>query len=305
MIEWLLKDEKAKVGRPKLALDDTLKKARLLIIVSILASFVLFFCFISEAKGIPPYKYAYHLTFEKLFGSVKNYNGFNVSEYYDNNKNFVLKFKTGELTDNNLEYKYIIYELKNNNWKKIYEKKVNKGVESFEINLKSKKNKNRTFKINMYVKGNGSVNSSFMPYGWEKTKSKNDKELISYKIVTVKGYYSPVSISEINDKKEIHIDTPRNNPRKFILKLNGTYKVLVKYTDETGKYVLLSNKKATDKANYLIPRLNKVSNVVFKIYGDKNILEKNMPDNWRLNTDKKGNTYITNTYVLKPDSTYK
>ena len=41
MKEWLLKDEKNKVGRPKLANDEVLKKAKISIAIGLIISFIL------------------------------------------------------------------------------------------------------------------------------------------------------------------------------------------------------------------------------------------------------------------------
>ena len=80
MKEWLLKDEKNKVGRPRLANDEVLKKAKISIAIGLIISFILMFSFFSILKGTTPTKYAYSLTLEKLFGELTNKNGFIVSD---------------------------------------------------------------------------------------------------------------------------------------------------------------------------------------------------------------------------------
>ena len=82
MIEWLLKEEeKAKVGRPKLAENEVLRRAYILLACSLIAVFVMSFCFISTLKGISPLDYAFSIIDNKLLASVSS-KGFKITEKY-------------------------------------------------------------------------------------------------------------------------------------------------------------------------------------------------------------------------------
>ena len=82
------KEEKNPVGRPKLAREDVLKKAKASIYISIAICIMLSVCFFAEMKNEDPLKFTYHLTFEKLFGAIENKNGFIAKESYDKESNF-------------------------------------------------------------------------------------------------------------------------------------------------------------------------------------------------------------------------
>ena len=88
MREWLLQDEKAKVGRPKLATENLINKSKKLLVIAFLSCFILSFCFISEINGKDPIKYAYSLTFSKFFGQIENPNGYKVKTYYNKDNNY-------------------------------------------------------------------------------------------------------------------------------------------------------------------------------------------------------------------------
>lgn len=147
------------------------------------------------------------------------------------------------------------------------------------------------------------------PYGWGFVDATNNEDKYTYKIFTVKGYYSPVELSEIkevnNSKNKVTLSTKKNKPRSFILNLpdNNNFDVIVKYTDVNSKKVILANdKKVSGTKVYNIPNLNRSTLVTFKIYS--NNIKKLKLSNWKTNTDSNDNTYITNTYILKPEKAY-
>ena len=113
MKEWLLKDEKNKVGRPRLANDEVLKKAKISIAIGLIISFILMFSFFSILKGTTPTKYAYSLTLEKLFGELTNKNGFIVNDYYDDNDDYVMEFKIPNILKRIVDKYNIRDEIKN------------------------------------------------------------------------------------------------------------------------------------------------------------------------------------------------
>ncbi len=121
MKEWLLKEEpKNKVGRPKLANDKVVKKARVLIVISLVICFILSFGFISVLNNVNPFRYAYSLTFEKLFGSLQNQNGFLIKEGYDSQNNYVMEVKpSSQVNSYSGSYKYVLYKLSQSEWKEV------------------------------------------------------------------------------------------------------------------------------------------------------------------------------------------
>ena len=83
MIEWLLKDEqKAKVGRPKLADSSVLKKAIISIVLCFLACIVMAFMFVCNIKSLSPKDVLYSVTIQKLEASVGTSDTFIVKEKY-------------------------------------------------------------------------------------------------------------------------------------------------------------------------------------------------------------------------------
>ena len=300
MIDWLLKEDIRKVGRPKLADSDIVNRAKKILAISFVSCAILIFGFICSYKNVSPLIYLHHLTLEKYTGSMYNNAGFNIKEYYNSENDFIIDFKLGELSKK-ASYKYEIYKLVNNEWKK--EKTKSISSKNFKIKFESLKNKNQTFKVNLYISSSSKIDKSYVPYGWELINMASNKKLAAYKVFTVKGYYSPVSLSEeksaIKNPNSINVLTEKNKPRSLKLDLKGNkYKVIVKYTDDTGKNVVLSNTIVNDKKVYTIPKVNKLSKVTFTIYGD-DVASKSL-DNW---TTKSG--YIENTYLLKPGSSYK
>lgn len=306
MKEWLLKDEKNKVGRPRLANDEVLKKAKISIAIGLIISFVLMFSFFSILKGTTPTKYAYSLTLEKLFGELTNKNGFIVSDYYDKNDDYVMEFKVPDVIYNySGSYKYTLYELNNNEWKEKDSKTIDKEERSFKIKVKSLKNQNKTWKIKLQIINATNIKEAYNPSSWQFNDSKNTKDMYTYKVFTVKGYYSPVLKEELKEAKKsnnkITIDTKKEDPRSFIVNLNdGVYKVVVKYTDTASKEVLLANdKEVSGIKEYVIPGLDRSTKVVFKIYGED--VKNRKLSNWQYQESK---GYITNSYVLKPEKAY-
>ena len=82
------------------------------------------------------------------------------------------------------------------------------------------------------------------------------------------------------------------------------YDLNITYTDENGKTILLANdKNVSNSSSYLIPDVNKLTNVTIKILTDN--VSKYKLSNWKLKKDKDGKEYITNSYNLKPYNNYK
>lgn len=310
MKEWLLKEEKNKVGRPKLANEDILKKARISIVLSLLLCFLLTFSFVSILKETSPIDLAYHLTFEKIFGAIENKNGFIVKYKYNNDSNYVIDFSVSSSVDSySGNYKYTLYEMNGNNWKEKETKEFEKGTDSFKVTVDSLKNQNKTWKIKLQITNASKITESYAPSGWSFVNAKENENMYAYKIFTVKGYYSPVMLDEIKEAKKspekITVETKKNTPRSFILNLpkDNSYDVKVSYTDVNSKNIILSNDKGiNDTKIYSVPNLNKSTLVTFKIYSS-NISDLKL-SNWKEEIDKNEKTYITNTYVLKPENAY-
>lgn len=311
MKQWLLKEEeKAKVGRPKLANEDVIKKAKLSLCLSLFLCIVLSFFLASQITGEDPLKLAYSISLEKVFGALENKDGFIIKESYNKNNDYVMEVNIPTSVDNySGSYKYTLYEMKNNSWKEKESKEIKEGTSSFKIVVKSLKNQNKTWKIKLQIVNGSKINKSYAPYGWSFVDANNNEDKYTYKIFTVKGYYSPVELSEIkeanNSNNKVTLSTKKNKPRSFILNLpdNNNFDVIVKYTDVNSKKVILANdKKASGTKVYNIPNLNRSTLVTFKIYS--NNIKKLKLSNWKTNTDSNDNTYITNTYILKPEKAY-
>lgn len=303
--EWLLKDEKAKVGRPKLADDEVLKKAKISIIVSVLVCSVMMFMFVCSVKNVSPLNYAYSLTFEKLGATMNNKDGFITTEKYNKESDFIINIKPSKkIKSYQGKYKYVLYKLNGSKWKKIDEKEFNnRGT---KVIVESLKNKNETYKINLYILNASKINKSFAPYSWKYVDSSKQEEKYTYKVFTVKGYYSPISLDEIkeSEKKEktkITISTKKNSSRTFIVNVpNIEYKLNVSYTDDENKKIsLVKEDKLTGKYVIKVPNVNKLSNVVIKVWADD--IQNFKLSNWELKEDSKKQKYITNTYILKPE----
>lgn len=311
MKDWLLKEEKNKVGRPKLADENVLKKAKMSIFFSILLCVFLSFYFYCNIKGEQPLKFAYHLTLEKVFGAIENKDGFIVSYKYDNDYNYVMEFNVPSSVSNySGSYKYTLYEMDKNTWKEKETKEFDRNTKSFKINVKSLKNQNKTWKIKLQIVNASSIKKSYAPAGWSFVDSDKNSDMYTYKVFTVKGYYSPVSLNELKEAKKskdkISVDTKKNDPRCFVINLpaNETYDIKIKYTDLNNKSIILSDDKVvTGTKTYKVPNLDRTSLVTIDVYNSK--ISSLKLSNWKEKTDKGGNTYITNTYVLKPEAAYK
>ena len=309
MKDWLLKEDKPKIGRPKLANEVVLKKAKISIVLSLFLCFMLFFSFVSYLEGSTPLKLAHHLTIEKIFGSIKNNNGFLVNDKYDDDYNYVMEFNIPDVIKNySGSYKYWLYELDDDEWKEKENKVITNDVRNFKINIKSLRNKNKTWKIKLQITNASKKVKSYAPTGWSFNSSDENYKMYAYKIFTVKGYYSPVMLKETHEakisKNKITVTTPKKNPRQFIISFpdDNSYDVIVKYTDVNSKNIILKNKKNISKKLVVeVPNVNKSTKVTFKIHG-LNIKSKKL-SNW---TSLSNNSdYITNTYLLKPENAYK
>lgn len=305
MKEWLLKEEKNKVGRPRLADEKVLKKAKLLLAFSVLFTFFLCFSFFSVLNGSTPSEYAKELLSAKLQGVIEKKDAFLVNEYYNDNHNYVINFKiTDVIYAYSGSYVITIYELENNDWKESQTKEFDAEERDFKVVVKSLKNENKTYKIKFQIKNASSITRSYAPYGWSFVNGDTNEDKYAYKTFTVKGYYSPVSLDEINEAKEsnnkITVTTTKKEPRCFIVSLpSGEFKINVKYTDDSDKKILLeSDSSLTGEKTYCVPNQNKSSNVTFKIYADN--VKKLKLSNWQ-----DGDGYITNTYLLKPQAAYE
>lgn len=311
MIEWLLKDEqKAKVGRPKLADSSVLKKAGISITLCFLTCIVMGFMFVCNVKNLKPKDVLYSITIQKLEASVGTSDTFVVKQKYNSSFDYVIDITPSvKIKKYNGNYKYILYRLDGNDWKKIDEKILDKKEKSIKINVESKENKNVTYKLNLYIL-NAKTTKSFAPYSWKFVDSKKQEEKHTYKVFTVKGYYSPISLSEKkeakkNKDKKITITTDKKNSRKFTINVpNGNYKLNVKYTDDEQKEIVLKNEEnLKGNSSFEVPNVNKLSKVTIRVWQDSNIGKFKL-SNWALKKDKLNNDYIYNTYMLKPDAKY-
>lgn len=316
MKEWLLKEEtKNKVGRPKLASNSAVKKAKVWIISCLLICVILSFGFVCVLKDVNPFVYAYSLTFEKLVGNLQNQNGFVVKESYDDEGNYIMEVKTSSKVDSySGAYKYVLYKLSGSKWNEVETKQYDVKTKSFKVKIDSLKNKNKTYKIELYVLNAAKIDTSFAPYGWRFSDSSNQDEKHAYKVFTVKGYYSPVSSNEINEAKDkenvIKVSTNKNDPRTFNIDVPGyEYDVVSKYTDENDKEITLKDDKGkTGESSYEIPNVNKTTKVTFVVW-PKGItydeLKKISLSNWNIKKDKDGKYYVSFTYDLKPERAYQ
>ena len=316
MREWLLKEEtKNKVGRPRLASSSAVRKAKIWIISCLFICVILSFGFICVLKDVNPFIYAYSLTFEKLTGALQNQNGFLVNENYDSDGNYVVEVKpSSEVSSYSGCYKYVLYKLSGSKWNKVKTKQYDSKTKSFKVKIDSKKNKNETYKIELYILNAAKIDSSFAPYGWRFSDSSNQNKKHAYKVFTVKGYYSPVGLNETNEAKDkksvIKVSTNKKDPRVFIIDVPGyEYNLIVKYTDENDKEIVLKNdKEKTGKKSYEIPNVNKTTKVTFMIWPkgiNRDDLKNISLSNWNVKKDKDGKYYVTFSYDLKPERAYQ
>ena len=311
MIEWLLKDEqKAKVGRPKLADSSVLKKAIISIVLCFLACIVMAFMFVCNIKSLSPKDVLYSVTIQKLEASVGTSDTFIVKEKYNSSFDYVIDITpSSKIKKYKGVYKYVLYKLVGNDWKKVDEKTLDKKEKSIKVKVESKENKNVTYKLNLYIL-NTKTNESFAPYSWKFVDSKKQEEKHAYKVFTIKGYYSPISLSEKkeakkNKDKKVTIATDKKNSRKFTISVpGGNYKLNVKYTDDEQKEIVLKNvENLKGNTIFEVPNVNKLSKVTIKVWQDSNIGKLKL-SNWSLKKDKLNNDYIYNTYMLKPEAKY-
>ena len=311
---WLLEEEKAKVGRPKLANDELMKKSKLMLAFSLFVVLILSFFFGCLVKDVEPSKALYNLTLGKII-NIKNKNGFNVKGYYNKNNDYVMLFKLpSKIKNYSADYEYTTYYLKNNKWIEVETKKYDNDIKSFKIMFESKKNRNVTWKVKFRLVNSNKVMDDFAPYDWEFVKSDKVENTYAYKIFTVKGYYSPVTFSEIkeankNKDKKVYVSTDKQTPRKLnvILPKDNTYTVAAKYTDSSNNETALKTyENISDSISYEIPESSKVSIVTIKIWVDgldSSMLKDIKLSNWLIKS-KGDNSYITSTYLIKPSSAY-
>jgi len=206
-------------------------------------------------------------------------------------------------------YKYTLYELDGKSWKEKDAKSIDEGTKSFKIKVPSLKNENKTWKVKLQIVNASKIDKSYAPGTWSFVDAENNIDKYTYKVFTVKGYYSPISLSEEKEagknKNKISVMTEKENPRELILNFpEGVYDVKISYTDSSSKNVILANDKDVSVTKkYVIPNGNRASKVTIKVYG--NNVENLKLSNWKEETDKAGKTYITNTYILKPERAYK
>lgn len=315
MIEWLLKeDEKAKVGRPKLADDKLLRRSRILLVSSVTVVLVLAFFFGCYFKDIKPTTALYKMTIGKILGPLDNTDGFMIKEYYDDNSNYVMKFRVSNTVKNySASYKYTTYYMKNNKWIKKESKTLDNDTTNFKIVFESKKNTNVLWKVKLQLVNANKIIDTYTPYDWYFMKSKKAEYNYAYKVFTVRGYYSPVTIEEIKEagknKDKITVYTEKENPRVFNVSAPDlVYDINVSYTDSSGiKTTVKSKKNVIGISKYTIPDTEKLVNVKFKIWikeSNRDSLEKLKLSNWVVKEDKDNNSYIENTYLLKPSKAY-
>lgn len=304
MKEWLLKDEKLKVGRPRLADSKVIKKAKILICISAVIVFFLCFSFFSVLKGTTPINLAKELMASKFKGVLSNENGFLVKEYYDKNSNYVIEVKVPDVIYNySGSYTYTLYEQDGKKLKKKQEETFDKKTRNFKIKIKSLKNENKTYKIKLQIINAAKITENYAPITWGFIDASKNEDMYAYKTFTVKGYYSPVTNEEIKETKEsedkITVTTNKNEPRCFILNVpQNVEKIKVTYTDSSKKEIVLANdKNVLGKKTYCVPNQNTLSKVTFKVYTTNDDLKLS---NWDVNDN-----YISNTYVLKPEAAYK
>ena len=310
------KEIKNKVGRPKLADDDIIKKARISIICCLIIIVVMAFSFISIMYGTSPYKMFEKIAGQKLFGSLNNKNSFIVKEYYDDNQDYVININTKDgVNKYSGSYKYTLYELKNNSWIEKESKTYDNKTTSFNIKVESLANENKTYKIKLQILNAALIKESFAPKSWTFSDSEKNEEKAAYKVFTVKGYYSPINVKEIKEaaksKNKITISTTKKDVRKFTLNVSShNYSVSVIYTDNDGRSIVLKkDDNLINETYYEVPNFNYSTYVTFKIWitdlNDVKSLKKLSLSNWKIKKDKNGKYYVYNTYFLKPEKAYK
>lgn len=309
--DWLLKDdEKNKVGRPKLATQKLINKSRIMVGISLLVACILFFSFLCIIKNENPLAIVYSKTLEKVMGPINKKDSFIVKEYYNNNSDFVMSFHVpSSVRKYDTSYKYTTYYLEKNKWKKHSEKTYDTYADDFKIIFKTKKNKNITWKVKLELVNCDKKVNDYSPYSW---KFVNNEKAYTYKVFTTKGYYSPVSKSETKeqDKDKVYVYTNKDNPRNIIINMPSdlTYSYKVTYTDNKGTITDLDNNDNVVNSSIItVPNVERTTNVKIKIWidgYDSDMLKDIKLSNWEIKTDSYGNSYITNTYLVKPKTAY-
>ena len=145
-------DEKAKVGRPRLAKDELISKARYSIFISLAICLVLGYCLFSYLNGKSPLDSIYSVSLKKVFGELSNKNGFIVNSYYDSNQDYIMNIKASDKVKSYQgNYVYQTYYLKNNKWVLKDEKEIYTNKESFKIKFESKEIPNNNASIYEFV----------------------------------------------------------------------------------------------------------------------------------------------------------
>lgn len=311
MIDKLLKEDKNPVGRPKLADSIAIKKAKISVLVCLLLCLILIFNLVCIIIKEEPINYAYNLTIGKLTGNIKDSKGLKVKEYYNSSNDYIMDINITDSIDKySGSYKYTLYYLKNNKWVKDDTKEFLRNTKNISIKIKSKKNENVTWKIKFQIVNSSNIEKSYAPFSWKYVDSKENNEKYIYKVFTVKGYYSPISLSEIKEsnknKDKIRIYTTKENPRILNLNLpDGSFNVKVKYTDMSGKEVILADEKNIENnAVYKIPSLERSTKVTFDIYDNNSSIKDKVLSNWKIIKDKKNKKYATTSYIVKPEKSY-
>ena len=240
------------------------------------------------------------MTLEKIFGVLENKDGFMVSNYYDKNYDYIIDVKVPEsIRKYQGNYKYTLYKLEKNSWRKKEEKVIDKSKNEFIIKVSSVRNKNVTWKVKLELINASKIDKSFAPSNWSFVDSKDAKKY-AYNIFTVKGYYSPVDNRDVNikDSSKISVTTPKNNPRKFIIDLkSNTGNIKVYYTDSTNKKNKLEKiMKHDSKCIFTVPNSEKITYVTIKY---ETTIDSIKPTSW-----VKDNNYIVGKYTLKPETSY-
>ena len=314
MIEWLLKEEeKNKVGRPLLARGETLKKSFYMIGLSLVCVVILSFSFVCKISNKSPLYYLSKYNSFKFLANVNNNNGFIVNNYYKDNKYVIKVSITDKLKSYSGKYRYILYEYKDNSWNECDSKVFKNNTRNFKVEIKQKKNKNEKYKIRLEVTDSSKIDESFAPTGWKFEEDGKNNIKYTYNVFTVSGYYSPIDNKEYKEakkeKNKVSISTDELNPRKFIIdNKNINYSVLVSYTDDDKKVVNLKKQEnITEKTEYVIPSIRRVSTVTFKIWLN-DVSSKDVKDyklsNWVIEKDD-GKYYLKVIYKLKPTLSYK
>lgn len=309
--DWLLKDDdKNKVGRPKLATQKLINKSRIMVGLALLVACILFFSFLCIIKKENPLAIVYSNTLEKVIGPINKKDSFKVKEYYNKNNDYVMSVHVpSSIRKYNASYKYTTYYLEKNKWKKDDEKVIDAYDDDFKIIFKTRMNKNITRKVKLELVGYEKEVKDYSPYNW---KFINDEKTYAYKIFTTKGYYSPVLNTEIKEhsKDKVYVVTNKDNPRNLIIKMPSdlTYSYKASYTDNKGTITDLDKKDNVTAFSVIsVPDIERFTNVKIKIWidgYDSDMLKDIKLSNWEIKTDSYGNSYITNTYLVKPKTAY-